>query len=217
MKYIVIDLEMCQIPNAYRTKEYRRHQEIIQIGAVKLDEDYNIIDQFGQYIAPKYGEINSFISRLTGITKDDLRDASQLEDVLYEFSSWLGEDEVCLVSWSNSDKSQLCYELEKKSITIPRIAALLDTWQDCQKTFSEKMGCSKPYNLKDALIAADIIPEGDFHDGLSDAYNTALLFAKLSSDPDFELNSYYKQAREEREPLLFTIGELFSNNMNYGA
>ena len=212
MKYIVLDFEMCQIPKAYRTKEYRRSREIIQIGAVMLDEDYEIIDKFESFVAPKYGEIDDFINKLTGISKDDIRDADDIAIVLKEFEKWIGDDEVCCVSWSEADKDQLGYELEHKTIDIPRIAGLIDTWVDCQKTFTKKMGRYNPYNLQEALIASDIMPEGQQHDGMADAYNTAKLFAKLSKNPDYELNEYYNQAREEKvEHLSFCFGDLIKD------
>ena len=49
------------------------------------------------------------------------------------------------------------------------------------------------------------------YDGLSDAYNTALLFAKLEQDPNYELNEFYQTARnEETEHLSFCMGYLFA-------
>ena len=42
MNYLVIDLEMCKVPKNYRGKNYKYASEIIQVGAVLLDEDDNI-------------------------------------------------------------------------------------------------------------------------------------------------------------------------------
>ena len=38
MKCLVIDLEMCRVPRDFRCKNYRYANEIIQIGAVLLDD-----------------------------------------------------------------------------------------------------------------------------------------------------------------------------------
>ena len=38
MNYLVIDLEMCKVPKNYREKNYKYASEIIQVGAVLLDE-----------------------------------------------------------------------------------------------------------------------------------------------------------------------------------
>ena len=47
MNYIVLDLEW---NSAYHKKQGRFVNEIIQIGAVKLDDKFNIIDTFLVYI-----------------------------------------------------------------------------------------------------------------------------------------------------------------------
>lgn len=60
-------------------------------------------------------------------------------------------------------------------------------------------------------MAADILYEDGAHDGLVDAYNTALLFAKLERDEEFRLNAYYEKALtgEESTPAT-TLGSLFA-------
>ncbi len=78
--------------------------------------------------------------------------------------------------------------------------------------FAEKMGNTRMYRLEEALIAADIISYGDAHDGLNDAYNTALLYKKMMTESEFRLNSYYLQAHSEQEVrLTSTMGDLFND------
>ena len=50
MKYVIFDLEW---NNAFDYKEQKGLNEIIEIGAVKLDEDLNIADTYTQLIKPK--------------------------------------------------------------------------------------------------------------------------------------------------------------------
>ena len=45
-KYVVYDLEMCKVPKGVKREEFGCRQELIQIGAVLLDEEYNTIDSF---------------------------------------------------------------------------------------------------------------------------------------------------------------------------
>lgn len=40
MNYLVIDLEMCNVPRDYRSRSYKYANETIQIGAVLLDEEF---------------------------------------------------------------------------------------------------------------------------------------------------------------------------------
>ena len=50
MNYLVIDLEMCKVPKHYRTPKYKYANEIIQVGAVLLNEDYDRIASINQYV-----------------------------------------------------------------------------------------------------------------------------------------------------------------------
>jgi len=42
--YVVLDLEMCEV--LLKTNKYPYRNEIIQIGAVKMDESYKIVDKY---------------------------------------------------------------------------------------------------------------------------------------------------------------------------
>ncbi len=102
--YAVLDLEMCKVPKANRTMEYPWVNEIIQIGAVLLDESYQVVDQFSSYVSPEYGILDSYIERWTGISKQNLDDAPYLQETLHEFEEWLPDD-VSLVAWFTSQST----------------------------------------------------------------------------------------------------------------
>ncbi|MCH5256168.1 MAG: exonuclease domain-containing protein [Lachnospiraceae bacterium] len=207
-KYVIVDLEMCIVPKPIRDQIYHWSAETIQIGAVLVDENLEIIDEFNTYVHPEYGEIDAFIRNLTGISSFDIKDASKMKEALEKFVDWVPENAVC-VSWSDSDKMQICHEIEAKHIDIPRLNILLETWQDCQKTFSKKVNRRKTYKLSEALIATDIMFDEKFHDGLVDAKNTAMLFIKMEKEPDLVLNEYYRKLRGEKvESEMLTLGDM---------
>ena len=211
MKYAVVDLEMCCVPKGYRKFGYKYRQETIQIGAVLLDEDYEVIDEFNTYVKPEYGYIDSFIENLTGISQKDVADAPCFEEALEAFLDWLPADDVRCVSWSYSDSKQIIHETFEKGIEDDRLEIVFANWIDCQKTFGEKMDRKKSYSLEEALFISNIAPEGRAHDGLVDAANTAVLFTKLETDPDYRLNEYYETARKEDvDHLSFCMGDLFA-------
>lgn len=210
MKYAVVDLEMCKVPKAFRSEKYKYSQETIQIGAVLLDENYEVVSRFNTYVKPQYGQIDSFINRLTGIEKSDVKDAPMMKEALDMFLEWLPSKDVRCVSWSDSDNKQILHEIEAKEIGNGRLDEILESWIDCQKTFDDRMDSDKAFSLEMALIAADIDTEGRAHDGLSDAYNTALLFAKMQKNPEFELHPAYQAAHEGKvEHLGYSLGDLF--------
>ena len=68
MNYLVIDLEMCNVPRDYRSRSYKYANETIQIGAVLLDEEFKRIGTLSQYVHPEHGVIDPFIQNLTTIT-----------------------------------------------------------------------------------------------------------------------------------------------------
>ena len=45
-KYVIVDLEMCNVPKGIKRDTYNWRNELIQIGAVVVDESLNIIDEF---------------------------------------------------------------------------------------------------------------------------------------------------------------------------
>ncbi len=211
MKYAVLDLEMCMVPKGIRKYGYKYRQETIQIGAVLLDDNYEVIDEFNTYVKPEYGWIDDFIEKLTGISQHDVAEAPSFEEALEAFLDWLPADDVRCVSWSDSDPKQIIHEAFAKGIEDDRLEIIFANWIDCQKTFGQKMDRKKSYSLEDALFISNIAPEGRAHNGLVDAANTATLFTKLETEPDYRLNEWYETARKEDvDHLSFCMGDLFA-------
>lgn len=187
--FAVVDLEMCRVPKRVRKEGIMLKNELIQIGAVLLDEAYNIVDKFMTYVSPEYGAVDSYIEELTGITGNDVKGAPVFEKALNMFFSWMPKDTV-LVAWSENDEKQITKESEAKGITMPELEDYSGKWLDCQKTFAEKVDNKRCYKLSEALVIADIESDPGEHDALIDAKNTALLFSKMESEEEFTINPY---------------------------
>ncbi len=187
---------MCIVPKGRRDK-FACGNEIIQIGAVALNENYEETDSFMSYVHPQFGYVDSYIRNLTGISKQDTKNALPLKEVLENFAQWLPNDCV-FIEWSDNDEKQLRGEVESKNIQIPRIIEFLDSCQDCQKTFSEKMNTEKVYGLSEALLITGIDYEEGAHDALVDARNTAYLFAKMKKEDKLVLSDYYNSDDDEQ-------------------
>ena len=147
----------------------------------------------------------------------DVAHAEGLEEVLPELIEWMPEDSI-MVSWSMTDRTQLYGEMKAKNLRFDAMDGKFENWVDCQMMFGERINMDRRYSLEEALIAADIFTEGNPHNGLVDACNTALLFAKMNTEENFELNPYYKKAHEEKEDthLSCSIGDLLSG-INFSA
>lgn len=194
-KYVVIDLEMCKIEQTKRIKNSFSN-EIIEIGAVLLDEAFEITDSFKSYVSPEYGRIDSYIKNLTGISEKDTQSAPTANEALKMLADWIPEDAV-MVAWSDNDAHQLKNEIKCKGINIPKLTALIDAAVDCQITFGEKMNSPKVYRLSEALLISGIDYDEGAHDALVDAHNTALLFAKMMTEEEFTPSPYYSNKESE--------------------
>ncbi len=194
-RYAVLDLEMCRVPRGIRRDSYDAPQEIIQIGAVLLDENYNEIDSFMTYVKPEFGVIDRFVSTLTGISREDVSNAPGIAEALERFVDWLPED-ATLVTWSENDVYQLDIETELKAIDLPALYPYLDDYVDCQIIFSDKMNNDRDYRLSEALLIANVEFDENIHDALVDARNTALLFKKTQLEETLVLSPYLMSADE---------------------
>ena len=188
--FVVMDLEMCNVPKDRRTDTFWWKNEIIQIGAVLMNEEYEIVDEFKTFVHPEYGMIDPFIENLTGISQRDVDGAPCAAEALADFAAWLPDD-AYVVSWSESDPIQIERELWAKEIDLPKLDWYLDEWLDCQAMFGERMHSERNYKLSEALNIAGILFESGEHDALVDARNTAMLFAKLEREDELQLAPAY--------------------------
>lgn len=207
-KYVIVDLEMCNVPKGFIRDTYNWRSELIQIGAVVVDESLEIVDEFMTYVRPEFGVVDVYIEKLTGISRKDVQGAPRAKEALELFMNWLPSD-ATLVSWSENDENQIRKELEAKGIVIEGLSDYLDNWIDCQKTFGGKMNAQKNYKLSEALIIADIDYDEGEHDALVDAKNTAQLFVKMEREPVLVLNPYY--CNQPEEPTYNPFAALLTN------
>ncbi|MBQ7505546.1 MAG: exonuclease domain-containing protein [Ruminococcus sp.] len=70
MNLVILDLEW---NGSYSKKVHHYVNEIIEFGAVKVDEDFNILGEFSILVKPEIGKkLSSHIAALTHITNDEL-------------------------------------------------------------------------------------------------------------------------------------------------
>ncbi len=207
--YVVIDVEMCKVQKSYGWKDYHYANEIIQIGAVMMNENYEMIGEFSSYVHPQYGKIDHFIENLTGIREADIRNAPSLEDVLRSMLLWIGNREVIFYSWSDTDYYQIHGEILEKGYGKDEMKRFLDieNWIDYQKVLNERFSLNRRLSLSDALTMAELDPEGRAHDGLVDAYNTARMIAKAELHPEYKF-TIEKLREKESTPLSVSLGSL---------
>ena len=213
MFHLVLDLEMCRVPKHYRSKAYKYANEIIQIGAVLLDEEFEIIGKLNQFVHPEHGVLDYCISNLTGIENSQLKNAPLLKEALEHMIAWLGDREYDIYQWSNTDHSQLLHEIKSKGLESEKINSFMeeDRWIDYQAVFGKRYDFTRLVSLKETLIYCNIDVEGRLHDGLDDAINTSKIIKLLETDKEFVLYEYEREEVEEHPILNFCLGDLFAN------
>ena len=90
MRFVIMDLEW---NNTYSRKKKGFFNEIIEIGAVMLEEDFNEVDTYSQVIKSQVGKkLRSSVKRLTNITNEDVRSGELFTKTFSDFRKWLGKE-----------------------------------------------------------------------------------------------------------------------------
>lgn len=213
MRYVVVDLEMNKLDNQYTEEKKICNQEIIEIGAVMLDNGHQEISRFKTYVKPQYSEeIRDVITKLTGITTKMVKDAPVFEEAVKQFFGWcFSYDGECQVqAWSDSDLHQILAEIALKHYVInKKEQELIDNWMDFQNEYIVKLGLGRVVSLEKALNYAGIEFRGKQHDALDDAKNTADLFKIIRDSSLFEEHLHIVKEALESKPMVNTLGSMF--------
>lgn len=208
MKYIVVDFEMNPVSREYKEQKEICKNEVIEIGAILLDEDYTELDSFQMYVKPCFSqELRSYIVQLTGITDNTLRNAPCFAEAIKRFFEWClqcGED-VQIIQWSENDFEQIAGEILQKQYKMSdQERHLMTGWQDFQKEYGDVIGMENKTSLSYAVMLAGAEFEGRRHDALFDARNTARIFRTV-------------RIPEERKRSLGKVIEVLNTHTTLGS
>lgn len=214
MKHIVVDLEMNPVNRAYRDVRRRLNEEVIEIGAVRLGDDFQQEATFQTYVRPEYGAIKKHIKELTGITEAKVTGQPVYADAFRAFLDWVGTSEdVKIYSWSLSDIKQLRNECRFK---LPDFdTSWLDSrWVDLQQEFDSRLGLHHNLALEHALGAIDHKFEGTQHTALADAINTSAILALMQDEEKFKKTMEpVLEILHPKKTLTDSIGDLYPELM----
>ena len=178
MNYIVFDLEWNQPQSAATMLQEPVYLsgEIIEIGAVKLDEHFIPVDELRLYITPQYyTKMHKDVAVITGIHENFLaKNGVPFLEAYEQFARWCGED-YAFMSWSMNDMPMLIDNMVLHGLDVSE----LPECYDIQRIFSrEIMRGQTRYSLETALVL--LKEKGDrAHDALHDARNTAKICGHL--------------------------------------
>lgn len=181
MTEIVLDLEW---NGSYSQKAHGYFNEIIEIGAVRVEDGCRIADTFHAVIRPVYSKkLTEFVTSLTNITEGDLAEGETFPEAVESLTRWMGDEDTILLTWSTTDLLVLIENCERffGCQTIPFMKAYVDLQAYAQKRMGEDL--SHQLALGKACERLSISEEGaDLHRALDDSILSARIFIKLYED-----------------------------------
>ncbi|MBS5950805.1 MAG: exonuclease domain-containing protein [Clostridium sp.] len=188
MAFIVIDLEFNNLEGIHRyypnifaekpeLKSLELDNEIIEIGAIKLDNYMKPLKEFKAYIKPMVIPVlNPKISEITNITEDDLKDGLTFEEGIEKLQDLIDEGDI-ICSWAKDD----IIEIINNAVFFKyNNLNWLKNYLDLQEYSTKILGKKKSLSLKSALDELKIkVDNSKLHDALNDAVYTSEVFKRI--------------------------------------
>jgi DNA polymerase III epsilon subunit-like protein len=194
MNYIVFDLEFNMF-FPFKQGEFANpnlKSEIIQIGAVKLDENLEVTSQYNRIIRPVvYKRINPYVKKKTGINGSQIARGLTFLEAIKEFRSWMGDGSV-LCSWGHDDILGLrdnCLFFGFRSLSLNKFINI-------QKLYMTHEKLAQQPSLESAVEALNIKKDAPFHDAFSDAVYTSDILKKVYDFSTEVIVNWEKQQAE---------------------
>ncbi|MCR4671813.1 MAG: exonuclease domain-containing protein [Lachnospiraceae bacterium] len=201
MNYVVVDFEWNQRMFGKTPADNRIPFEIIEIGAVLLDEDLNEIDRFSQTCKPKiYKKLHYKTKEITGISQKELSGSDTFPYVVVDFLLWCGDDPV-FCTWGNGDLVEL-----QRNLKYYHLDDLLEgpiTYYNVQKMF--RLQFDPEHKAESLEAATDFfrLPKKEpFHRAVNDAAYTAEILRQLDPklcERQYSVDYYQNPKTKEEE------------------
>lgn len=206
MNYIVFDLEWNQPAGGHAFENPRMPFEIIEIGAVKLDSNYNQIDTYSSIIRPRlYKRLQPYIKALLNYDESFLRKGRPFDMVCREFLKWCGEDFI-FCSWGSMDLHYFQNNMDyyhMNPYTTPQ------KYYDIQKIYADLVDKKHAIvKLENAVSTLNIEVDDDkpFHSAVNDAIYTARVFTAMKPKDladRYSIDVYNHPTSKDTEVLSF--------------
>lgn len=206
MNYVVVDLEWNQAMDSkssvFNKLPIHLRGEIIQIGAVRLNEDMTPGEEFQIDVKPVYFKRMHYkVKKLTGFDKERLSHGVSFPEALAKFREWCG-DGVTFLTWGFDDQGIM----EQNIIIHDLDWDWIDGWVNLQLIYNlQTDGDKNQKSLSTAMEHFGIEQTRVAHDALGDAYNTGLVCSKLDmadgmEQYDHAVELLSRRAHREKKP-----------------
>ena len=189
MTIVVLDLEW---NGAYSRKARGYFNEIIEIGAVKINEGLEQTDVFKALVKPVFSrKLSPLVCDLTGIKEEEFVKGLQFTHAVSQLRKWIADPKAIVMTWSKTDLMVLLencrYFLHKE--TIPFMNYYVDLQAYCQKRLeygsSQQLGLGKACEL--LSIAEDNL---SMHRALDDSILSGQVFSRIFDAESFQKEVY---------------------------
>ena len=176
MNYVVVDLEwnqaMSSKSSVFNKLPIHLRGEIIEIGAVRLNEQMQPTDEFTIDVKPVYfRRMHYKVKKITGFDKERLSHGFGFAEAMERFRAWCGDD-VTFLTWGCDDQGIMEQNIIIHDLDWDWIAG----WVNLQMIYNLQTGGDKNQkSLASAMEHFGIEQTRIAHDALGDAYNTALV------------------------------------------
>ena len=208
MNYIVFDLEWNQPDDGLKTEERLLPFEIIEIGAVKLDEELKIVSKFDRLIKPQvYDTINWRIRKMLELKPGELEKGTPFPEAAGAFLEWCGNDYV-FCTWGSQDLTELQRNLNYYD--MPELSDRPIKYMNVQKMYGAMNGMpSQTRALEGAVDALGIEKDEPFHRAYADAYYTSKVLMLIPEEIRKKYKAYdlYHLPKSRKNQLKLKEGE----------
>ena len=194
MNLVVLDLEWNQAMNSksevFNHLPIHLRGEIIEIGAVKLNPDLSVGEEFTIDVRPVFfRRMHYKVKKITGFDKERLSRGVGFPEAMERFRRWCG-DGVTFLTWGWDDQGIFEQNIIIHDLDWDWIAG----WINLQMIYNLQTGGDKNQkSLASAMEHFGIEQTRVAHDALGDAYNTALVTTHLDMEEGIRL---YPEAEE---------------------
>jgi len=161
----------------WEKKQADKDQEIIEIGAVKLNHHLEKVDEFNCFVRPVENPVlSNFCSDLTNITQRNIDQAEIFADVFPKFLKWIGKSSYYIISWGQYDIKQIRIDCRKHSLKFPK--KFRKKHINLKTQFAQDYRI-KPCGMAQALQMLKLPLKGRHHRGIDDARNLVEIFRAI--------------------------------------
>lgn len=196
MNYLVVDFEF----TFYKRPVGRPRaffSEIIEVGAVKLDENLKECGKLQNFVKPHFFPKHAKDAMdFCMITDKDMKKGIEFPVMLEKLAAMYEAGNTLFVAWGDSDYKVLAEGCSRHKLENP---IRFEDYLDLAEAYKLWRGEENTPGLKTAIIEMEVSADGLAHTAFDDAYNTGKVLVKML-EQGWTYEAYQNSREEVNEP-----------------